>query len=217
MDNAQFMQFGDHFAFDDVDISILTPMPGYPRETDPSTKISAKAFVKEFGQVEPIIINDSNQVVWGLEYMEALQALGNTHVHAIVLPSDWSHDRQMAFCLTLYNVRGRWDEPLLADLVGELAELCVDMVPSGFTSLEIQDILSDPEGSVDEPGGGSREEDIPDYLAKFRLGTKNLELLRDTAERLEEWTANELDAGKTQSGIVTGVVGHLHGRLSGGR
>lgn len=206
-----------------VDISTLTPLPGYPRVTDPSTGIAARAFVKEFGQVEPVIINDSNQVVWGMEYVEALDALGKDQVHAIVLPGDWDHDRQMALCLTLYNVRGEWDEPLLADLVGELTELCVDMVASGFTSLEIKDILSDPEGEVSDPGGevsdpggGAREEELPEYLARFRLGTKNLELLRDTAERLEEWTANELDAAKNQPDIVTGVVTYLHGRLFDG-
>lgn len=196
-----------------VDRSILTPLPGYPRDTDPSTRRAAKAFVKEFGQVEPVIINNSNQVVWGMEYVEALEALGEDQVHAIVLPSDWTHERQVALCLTLYNVRGQWDEPMLADLVGELASLCVDMSPSGFTSLEIQDILADPEGSVAEPLSGGRDEEIPDFLARFRLGTKNFELLRDTAERLEEYAANELESGRTQSDIVTGLIYDLHERL----
>lgn len=73
-----------------------------------------KNSIKEFGYVEPIIINSDMTIIGGHQRATVLADLGYTEVECIVVDIDKTKEK--ALNVALNKITGEWNKELLADL-----------------------------------------------------------------------------------------------------
>ena len=77
-----------------------------------------KNSIKEFGYVEPIIINSDMTIIGGHQRATVLADLGYTEVECIVVDIDKTKEK--ALNVALNKITGEWNKELLADLIKDL-------------------------------------------------------------------------------------------------
>lgn len=99
--------------------------------------------LREFGYVDPIIINRDGTIIGGHQRAAVLKALGEQEIDVIVL--DLSKQDEKALNIALNKVGGEWDEDLLRAALSDLKSLDgLDILSAtGYTEPEIDIILGD--------------------------------------------------------------------------
>ncbi|OPX88615.1 MAG: DNA adenine methyltransferase YhdJ [Pelotomaculum sp. PtaB.Bin104] len=92
--------------------------------------------IKEFGYVDPIIVNKDMTIIGGHQRYKVLVALGYKELDCVVV--DLPKDREKALNVALNKISGEWDEALLVELLGELGDLTE---LTGFDAKEIGELL----------------------------------------------------------------------------
>lgn len=92
-----------------------------------------KNSIKEFGYVEPIIINSDMTIIGGHQRATVLADLGYTEVECIVVDIDKTKEK--ALNVALNKITGEWNKELLADLIKDLEDSAFDV---GITALNRQ-------------------------------------------------------------------------------
>lgn len=126
-------------------LSDLHPAEYNPRKalqpTDPEFK-SIERSLREFGYVDPIIINADGTIIGGHQRHTVLQALGETEADVIVL--DLSKRDEKALNIALNKIGGDWDMDLLREALADLRDLPgIDATLTGYDGAEISVILGD--------------------------------------------------------------------------
>ncbi len=126
-------------------LSDLHPAVYNPRKalqpTDPEFK-SIERSLREFGYVDPIIINADGTIIGGHQRHAVLQALGETEADVIVL--DLSKRDEKALNIALNKIGGDWDMDLLREALADLRDLPgIDATLTGYDGAEISVILGD--------------------------------------------------------------------------
>lgn len=97
--------------------------------------------LKEFGYVDPIIINKDGTIVGGHQRASVLKSLGYTEADCIVV--DLSKQDEKALNIALNKIGGQWDMALLRDALQDLTLSKVDVNATGYSDDELSVILGD--------------------------------------------------------------------------
>jgi hypothetical protein len=109
---------------------------GYnPRKMQPSTLERLKKGIKEFGIVDPLIINRDGTVIGGHQRLQAAEECGFAEFPCVRL--DLDAKREKALNLALNKLAGEWDYTKLSALLLEFeGEPGFDIELTGFDGLE---------------------------------------------------------------------------------
>ena len=119
----------------DVPIADLNPAAYNPRKMPPAELAKLTNAVKEFGIVQPIVINIDNTVIGGHQRILAAQELGLDTVPCLTV--SLPKDKEKALNLALNRIGGDWDIGALGRLLGELDDS--GLVPlTGFDDGELE-------------------------------------------------------------------------------
>ncbi|HNX02206.1 MAG TPA: ParB N-terminal domain-containing protein [Candidatus Cloacimonas sp.] len=113
--------------------------------------------IREFGFVEPIIINKDNTIIGGHQRVAAAENLGLTEVPVIVV--DLTKDQEKKLNLALNKIVGEFNPEKLVVLLNELDDISL----TGFTESELQyfndTITFNPDGGNNSPSGSENGSD----------------------------------------------------------
>ena len=148
-----------------VQIKDLKPAAYNPRkDLKPGDKEydKLKKSIIEFDYIDPIIINKrSGNICGGHQRLKILKELGYTEIDVSVV--DLDDVKEKALNLALNKTGGDWDLPKLSDLLLELDVGDIDIEITGFDADELEALLVDREGRLDEIpsiGGGDEKIDL---------------------------------------------------------
>ena len=145
----------------DVPVGKLKPAEYNPRRISSHDYESLKRSLKEFGCVDPIIVNQDMTVIGGHQRLKAAAELGWSEVPCIVL--DLSEEKAKVLNLALNRISGEWDEYLLRIVLAGLSSSDdIDASLSGFSTEEIDRVMS----SLKDSGVVSKK-DIAEYEDKI--------------------------------------------------
>jgi len=105
-----------------------------------------KRSIKEFGFVEPIIVNSDLTIIGGHQRVKVLKDLGYEKVECSVVNLD--KNKEKALNIALNKITGDWDMSKLEELLKELQIENFDMETTGFSFEEIEQILNDGKESL---------------------------------------------------------------------
>ena len=117
--------------------------PGNPRKISKEMLEKLKNSIREFGAVEPLVINPRNEVIGGNQRLKALRELGIEEVDCIVV--DLPKSKEKALNVALNKIQGEFDEDLLKSFLMDIELPDLDL--TGLTMGEIQKFTIDLERS----------------------------------------------------------------------
>jgi hypothetical protein len=135
---------------EEISPSLLKFAPYNPREITDHDFEALKKSIKEFGFVEPVVVNKKdNQIIGGHMRVRAAMELGFKTVPVAWV--DLDEKRAKILNLSLNRISGRWDIPKLEEMIYELAKTPdIDLTLSGFEDWELKLYNPGEESSLDE-------------------------------------------------------------------
>ena len=119
----------------------MKPAPYNPRKMTKEEFEKLKRSIKEFGYVEPIIINKrTGNIVGGNQRYRALMELYGENYNAKVVEIDIPEDKEKTLNIALNRISGTWDEAALAQILTELDDDLRNL--TGFDEYEISKFLN---------------------------------------------------------------------------
>lgn len=100
-----------------------------------------KNSIKEFGYVEPIIVNYDMTVIGGHQRLNVLKDLGYEEVQCVVVHIEDEH-KVKALNIALNKITGAWNETMLADLLVDLQSVDFNLDLTGFEAPEVEQLFS---------------------------------------------------------------------------
>ena len=133
-----------------IPISEIIPYDKNPRKNDEAIEIVAKS-IKEFGFINPIILDDENIVVAGHTRLKAAMKLGITEI-PILRVDNLSNEQIAAFRImdNKSSEKASWDYEVLKAEFTDLKEAGVDLNLTGFEELEINSVFEDSNNDANE-------------------------------------------------------------------
>lgn len=119
-----------------IDIKKLKEMKYNPRKINDFEFQKLKQSIKEFGDVQPLVINKDNTVIGGHQRLKALKELDFKEVDIIRV--NLSEEKAKVLNLALNKISGEWDYEILDRFVKDIK----DMDLTGFTENEIKHMMS---------------------------------------------------------------------------
>jgi DNA modification methylase len=163
-----------------IEISKINPAVYNPRKDlktgDPEYEHLKKS-INEFGLIDPLIWNKrTGNLVGGHQRLKILKERGDKEVEVSVV--DFDDAKEKALNIALNKISGDWDMPLLKDLLEELDTGDFDMDLTGFTSKEIEDLMTQfhtpEEGLTDDDAVPENVETICKKGDLWKLGEHRL-------------------------------------------
>jgi len=114
-----------------------------------------KRSIKEFGYVDPIIVNKDMTVIGGNQRLKVLKELDYKKVDCVVL--DLDKIKEKALNIALNKIEGEWDLTKLKDLLLEIDTGEIDMDITGFEYSELEEIMT----RVYVPEESERDDEVP--------------------------------------------------------
>lgn len=129
-----------------IDISELHPYENNARTHSPAQLEAISNSIKEFGFINPVIIDENNMILVGHGRIEASKILGITQAPYRRI-TNLTEDQKKAYILADNRLSdlGGWDEEMLAQ---ELESIQLDMSAFGFEDFEIN--IDEPEPDITE-------------------------------------------------------------------
>jgi hypothetical protein len=127
-----------------VQIDSLVPDPENPRTHDERNLQAIKASLQEHGQVEPLLVQKStNMVIAGNGRMQAMKLLGWSECHVVIVDVDDIQARKLSIQLNRSGELAGWDEATLTKHLQDLGELAAfDVEAMGFDSSELEQLVA---------------------------------------------------------------------------
>jgi len=116
-------------------IKNLKPAEYNPRIMSEEELEKLKNSVKEFGMVEPVIVNKDLTVIGGHQRIKAVESLGWEEIPCVIVALD--KKREKLLNLALNRIVGSWDESKLVKLVREIQDY-PEVKLSGLSDGEIE-------------------------------------------------------------------------------
>jgi ParB-like chromosome segregation protein Spo0J len=166
---------------EEIDISLIKPYKNNPREISKEAVNKVKKSIKEFGNNQPIVVDQNNIIVVGHTRYKALKALNKTKV--FVIKRDFEKGKAMAYRI-MDNRSGeesKWEDKLLVEELEILKDKDFDLDLTGFDKLELDKYLSDKAVLED-----SSEINIPnkcEVIIECESEEKQQELYNELSER----------------------------------
>jgi DNA modification methylase len=133
-----------------VDTSELTrkAAPYNPRTIADHDLDALRRSLRYFGTVEPIVVNRrSDRIVGGHQRVKAAQAEGIDSLPVVFVDLDDPSEKQLN--LALNRIHGDWDLEKLEDVLRELEAAGADLDLTGFTTVEIDELLRGSDEPID--------------------------------------------------------------------
>lgn len=146
-----------------IPIGNLNPAVYNPRRISREMLQSLKNNIKEFGLVDPVIVNKDMTIIGGHQRFKACLELGFKEVPCVVL--DLSKSKEKALNLALNKITGEWDRNKLERLLKDIEE--VDLSFTGFDSEELDKFLQDLQPDTPEYDIAPRMMEEYDYVVLF--------------------------------------------------
>jgi len=139
----------------EVPISELKFAEYNPRQISPIQFEKLKNSIREFGFIQPVVINKDKTIIGGHQRVTAYHSIGGTTVPAIRV--NLSKEKEMVLNLALNRISGEWDQEKLVEMLdqiqgGESFESgSIDL--TGFETQEINDLINRmlPKDGKDKP------------------------------------------------------------------
>ena len=194
-----------------IKLADIKPAPYNPRVqlTPKDQEYKAlDASIEENGLVLPLIVNiRDNCLIGGHQRLSVLLAAGETETNAVVV--DMPEAQAKALCIALNKLDGEWDYGQLADIIQQLIDDGENLLATGFTQADIDDLLGEIGGELgedEEPPSLGKKEDTADGIKcivgdfSFRLEEAEFEdLMADVREKV----------GFTQELVCADLIGRL--------
>ena len=113
--------------------------PGNPRKISDDMLFKLRQSMREFGLVDPLIVNKNNEVIGGNQRLKAAIDEGINEVPVTVV--ELTKEKEKALNLALNKIQGEWDDEQLKIILQELN--IEDVKLTGFSDLEIENIFLD--------------------------------------------------------------------------
>jgi hypothetical protein len=131
-------------------ISSVKPSPHAARKHNRRQRRKLKALLTKFGQVTPIIVDESYVILDGHAVYETLLELGNEEIAVIVVHNrNEAEIRALRLALNRVGQEAKWDHAKLKAEFEALLNLGFDLEFTAFEAVEIDMTLS-----IDTPAGG---------------------------------------------------------------
>ena len=130
----------DMIAIKKVAIKDISPAKYNPRKISEEALAGLQSSLKEFGFVDPLIVNKRNNVlVGGHQRLKAAEKLGIKEVPVVYVDLDEAKEKALNIALNSEKISGEFDAQLLHELVNEIQA----DIPELLESLRIDDLLKD--------------------------------------------------------------------------
>lgn len=157
-----------------VDVKRLMPAGYNPRvdlEPDDEVYKNLQQSIEAFGYIEPIIWNErTGHVIGGHQRLKILIAKGYSEIE--VSRIDVPEEDERVLNVALNKITGRWDMDKLEDLLRDIQDSDGDILLTGFSQEEIDDMLC-----------GFEEADFMDFFAERPQETPHV---RQSSEKARE-------------------------------
>lgn len=162
-----------------VDIETLIPDPNNERKHDEKNLKAIRNSLKQFGQVEPLIVRRSNNVVIGGNgRLEAMKAIGLTEAVIHYVDFDELKSKALRVALNRTSELASWDEAMLGNTLQELREHDFDLDELGFDISS----LDKPDASDDLPDLKSGDQE-PFQQITFSLSDAQAATVREAVAK----------------------------------
>ena len=124
-----------------------------PRQITDEELEKLKKSIKEFGYIDPIIVNEyNNHIVGGNQRYLALKELGYNEVEVLYI-NEPNIQKEKAMNLALNKISGDWDQDKLDIILEEIQLSDIDITLTGFDEIEFTNLSDDEEYIIpdDEP------------------------------------------------------------------
>lgn len=165
-----------------VNIDSINGMENNPRKISDFDFQKLKNNLKEFGMVQPIIINKDMTIISGHQRCKALKEIGIKEVPAIVL--DITQEKAKTLNLSLNRISGEFDYALLDKFLTDMGEDALSF--SGFSEKE----LSGFKGKYDftdiaQEMKGLEEKKKEEYDWKAKVDKKDFDRVKNVFEDIK--------------------------------
>ena len=127
----------------EMDISEIKPYKDNPREISQEAVKKVKNSISEFGNNQPIVVDQNNVIVVGHTRWKALKQLNKTK--AFVIKKEFDKNKAVAYRImdNRSGAESKWDKQLLMSELQVLKDDKFDLDLTGFDALELKDIMLD--------------------------------------------------------------------------
>ena len=130
---------------EEIDIDLIKPYKNNPREIPMESVQKVMNSIREFGNNQPIVVDNENVIVVGHTRWKALKQLGKAK--AFVVKKDFPKGQAMAYRI-MDNRSGeesKWSNKLLASELNILKDENFDLQLTGFNLTELENLANDKE------------------------------------------------------------------------
>src|SRR5215831_14452644 len=118
--------------------------PYNPRQISDHDLEALRRSLRYFGTVEPVVVNKrSGRIVGGHQRVKAAQAEEIESLPVVYVDLDDPSEKQLN--LALNRIHGEWDLEKLGEVLRELETMGADLDLTGFTEIEIGELLRSDE------------------------------------------------------------------------
>jgi ParB-like chromosome segregation protein Spo0J len=175
---------------EEVDIDLIKPYKNNPREIPMESVQKVMNSIREFGNNQPIVVDNDNVIVVGHTRWKALKQLGKAK--AFVVKKDFPKGQAMAYRI-MDNRSGeesKWSNKLLASELNILKDDNFDLQLTGFNLTELENLANDKELGFVQNSKDLKENfnvDFPDGMEVTHVKMVQLFLNTETEKDFKLW------------------------------
>ena len=175
---------------EEIDIDLIKPYKNNPREIPMESVQKVMNSIREFGNNQPIVVDNDNIIVVGHTRWKALKQLGKAK--AFVVKKDFSKGQAMAYRI-MDNRSGeesKWSNKLLASELNILKDENFDLQLTGFNLTELENLANDKELGFVQNSKDLKENfnvEFPDGMEVTHVKMVQLFLNTETEKEFKLW------------------------------
>ena len=175
---------------EEIDISEIKPYKNNPREIPMESVQKVMNSIREFGNNQPIVVDNDNVIVVGHTRWKALKQLGKAK--AYVVKKEFPKGQAMAYRI-MDNRSGeesKWSNKLLATELNILKDDNFDLQLTGFNLTELENLANDKELGFVQNSEDLKENfnvDFPDGMEVTHVKMVQLFLNTETEKDFKLW------------------------------
>ena len=175
---------------EEIDIDLIKPYKNNPREIPMESVQKVMNSIREFGNNQPIVVDNDNVIVVGHTRRKALKQLGKAK--AYVVKKEFPKGQAMAYRI-MDNRSGeesKWSNKLLATELNILKDDNFDLQLTGFNLTELENLANDKELGFVQNSKDLKENfnvDFPDGMEVTHVKMVQLFLNTETEKDFKLW------------------------------
>ena len=175
---------------EEMDIDLIKPYKNNPREIPMESVQKVMNSIREFGNNQPIVVDNDNVIVVGHTRWKALKQLGKAK--AYVVKKEFPKGQAMAYRI-MDNRSGeesKWSNKLLATELNILKDDNFDLQLTGFNLTELENLANDKELGFVQNSKDLKENfnvDFPDGMEVTHVKMVQLFLNTETEKDFKLW------------------------------